>query len=124
MHVFTERQKPSNAIDTNSHTLRGIQLAQDQFPLRNKREIPIQWLKILIFISISDPIVLTVSFIFCLAMTPSCHLIMIATVRVMSPADTPTADARAMTFRRPAKQEVQKGFELERRRAQTDRQKV
>lgn len=29
------------------------------------------------------------------------HLIMIATVRVMSPADTPTADARAMTLRRP-----------------------
>lgn len=25
-----------------------------------------------------------------------------ATVRVMSPADTPTADARAMTLRRPA----------------------
>lgn len=29
------------------------------------------------------------------------HLIMIATVRVMRPADTPTADARAMTLRRP-----------------------
>lgn len=29
------------------------------------------------------------------------HLIMMATVRVMRPADTPTADARAMTLRRP-----------------------
>lgn len=27
---------------------------------------------------------------------------MMATVRVMSPADTPTADAKAMTLRRPA----------------------
>lgn len=31
----------------------------------------------------------------------SYHLIIMATVRVMSPADTPTADAKAMTLRRP-----------------------
>ena len=49
---------------------------------------------------------------------------MIATVRVMSRADPTTAGARAMAFGRPARQVVQEGFELERRKAQTDRQKV
>lgn len=29
-----------------------------------------------------------------------------ATVRVMSPADTPTADAKAMTLRRPASRRI------------------
>lgn len=32
----------------------------------------------------------------------SCHLIITATVSVMSPAETPTAEAKAMTFKRPA----------------------
>lgn len=30
------------------------------------------------------------------------HLIIMVTVRAMSPADTPTADAKAMNLRRPA----------------------
>ena len=43
------------------------------------------------------------------------HLIMMATVRVMSPADTPTADAKAMTLRRPVTKVVRKNTSTRRR---------
>ena len=37
-----------------------------------------------------------------------------ATVRVMSPADTPTADAKAMTLRRPARGRIIKVINMTR----------
>lgn len=40
----------------------------------------------------------------------SCHLIIMATVRVMRAADTPTADAKAMTLRRPAGGKDKRGY--------------
>lgn len=44
-------------------------------------------------------------FLYCLLIIISAHdLIMTATVRVMSATETPTADARAMTFSRPVNQ--------------------